>query len=432
MGVLMGKSLEMLLRRLSVRQRMMAVMAVLLLPLAVLSAVSVMVLNEQEMAFRDSVEESVHGLIPLTTLEYYLQQALVDELLAESNDSVPGFAGLTQNIDNSFSSIGVGMDSKDVPEDALEDAQKSWLQARPSVRRLVQQVHTQHGSDAATNLHTRAELEQAARDISSARVSLSNVLRVRYEKAVARRKDQLHWLMWSWVLTLTAAALLAMVFLRSLLRPLQALTQAARSVNDGQAGVRVDVGGRDELAVLADCFNRMTANWETTHANLKTEAIKDPLTGVLNRRGILSRLDAELERHRLRGQPLSVLAMDLDRFKFINDHYGHSMGDRALTWVAETLRSILRENDHLGRHGGDEFIAVLPLTSHSKALEIAHRIGAVIREGAARAAIYPEITIGVATMPEDGDQAKSLLEAADARLYAQKHHRAKDDASKKE
>lgn len=424
----MGNGVEALLRRLSVRQRMMAVIAILLLPLAVLSAVSVIVLDEQEMAFRDSVEESVHGLIPLTTLEYYLQQALVDELLAESNDSVPGFAGLTRNIDNSFSSIGVGMDGKDVPRAVLEDAQKSWLLARPAVRRLVEQVHTQHISDTAANLHTRAELEQAIHDISNARQSLSSLLKARYEKAAAQRKSQLHWLMWSWVLTLTAAALLAMVFLRSLLRPLEALTHAARRVNEGQAGVRVDAGGRDELAALADCFNRMTANWEATHASLKTEAIEDPLTGVLNRRGILSRLDVELDLHRSGRQTLSVMAMDLDRFKFINDHYGHSVGDRALEWVADTLRSMLRESDHLGRHGGDEFIAVLPRTSRAEAQEIAHRIGEVVREAAARAAVYPEITIGVATMPDDGDQAKSLLEAADARLYAQKHRRATDGA----
>lgn len=424
----MGNGVEALLRRLSVRQRMMAVIAILLLPLAVLSAVSVIVLDEQEMAFRDSVEESVHGLIPLTTLEYYLQQALVDELLAESNDSVPGFAGLTRNIDNSFSSIGVGMDGKDVPRAVLEDAQKSWLLARPAVRRLVEQVHTQHISDTAANLHTRAELEQAIHDISNARQSLSSLLKARYEKAAAQRKSQLHWLMWSWVLTLTAAALLAMVFLRSLLRPLEALTHAARRVNEGQAGVRVDAGGRDELAVLADCFNRMTANWEATHASLKTEAIEDPLTGVLNRRGILSRLDVELDLHRSGRQTLSVMAMDLDRFKFINDHYGHSVGDRALEWVADTLRSMLRESDHLGRHGGDEFIAVLPRTSRAEAQEIAHRIGEVVREAAARAAVYPEITIGVATMPDDGDQAKALLEAADARLYAQKHRRATDGA----
>jgi len=423
MAAVVGKKPEVWLRRLSVRQRMTAIIALLLLPLAVLSAVSMMVLNEQEMAFRDSVEESVHGLLPLGTLEYYLQQALVDELLAESNDSVPDFAALTQNVDNSFSSIRLGMDGKDVPEGILHDAQNAWVQARPSVRRLIEQVHAQHMSGAVASLNTRTELERAIRDISSARASLSSVLKARYEKAAAQRKSQLHWLMWSWLITLTVAGLLVVVFLRSLLRPLQALTHAARCIEEGQAGVRVNVDGRDELAVLAECFNRMIANWEATRTHLQTEAIEDPLTGALNRRGILSRLDAELDLHRLRQQPLSVLAMDLDRFKFINDHYGHSMGDRALSWVAGTMRGMLRENDHLGRHGGDEFIAVLPNTSHASALEIACRISEVVREGAAREAAYPEITIGVATAPADGEQAASLLEAADARLYAQKKHR---------
>ena len=421
--VVMGTSPEVLLRRLSVRQRMMAIVALLLLPLAVLSGVSMMVLNEQEMDFRDSVEESVHGLLPLTTLEHYLQQALVDELLAESHDAVPDFAGLTQNVDNSFSSIQLGTNSKDVPKQIIDDAQKAWVQARPSIRRLVEQVHAQHFSGAVANADTRSELERAIKDISSARASLAGVLRTRYEHAAAQRTRQLHWLMWSWLITLTVAGVLIVIFLRSLLRPLQALTQAARHIEEGQSGVRVDVEGRDELAVLAECFNRMTASWETTHSHLQTEVIKDPLTGVLNRRGILSQLSAELDSHRLRQQPLSVLAMDLDRFKFINDHYGHSTGDRALTWVATTMRGLLREHDHLGRHGGDEFIAVLPNTSHAVALEIAARISQLVREGAAREAAYPEITIGVATAPDDGDQAASLLEAADARLYMQKKHR---------
>lgn len=419
----MGSSLEVMLRRLSVRQRMTVIIALLLLPLAVLSTVSMIVLNEQEMAFRDSVEESVHGLLPLTTLEYYLQQALVDELLAESHDSVPDFAALTRNVDNSFSNIQLGTNSADVPKQVLDDARNAWMQARPSVRRLIEQVHAQHLSGAVASLHTRAELERAIQDISSARVSLSGVLKARYEKAAAQRISQLHWLMWSWLISLTVAGLLIVIFLRSLLRPLQALTDAARRIEEGQAGVRVEVDGRDELAVLAECFNRMTANWETTQSHLQTEVIKDTLTGVLNRRGILSRLDAELDLHRLRQQPLSVLAMDLDRFKFINDHYGHSTGDRALTWVARTMRGMLREHDHLGRHGGDEFIAVLPNTNHADALDIAARISQLVREGAAREAAYPGVTIGVATMPEDGDQASSLLEAADARLYAQKKRR---------
>jgi diguanylate cyclase (GGDEF)-like protein len=409
---------------------MLAIIALLLLPLAVLSAVSMAVLNEQEMAFRDSVEESLHGLLPLGTLEYYLQQALVDELLAESNDSVPGFAALTQNVDNSFSGIQVGTGSGDVPKDILDDAKNAWMQARPSVRRLIEQVHARHMSGAAANVNTRTELERAIRDISDARARLSGVLKARYEKAAAQRKTQLHWLMWSWLITLTVAGLLIVVFLHSLLRPLQALTHAARRIEQGQAGVRVDVDGRDELAVLAECFNRMTISWEATHSNLQSEAVMDPLTGVLNRRGILSQLNAELDIHRLRQQPLSVLAMDLDRFKFINDHYGHTIGDRALTWVANTMLGMLRENDHLGRHGGDEFMAVLPNTSHAAALEIARRISDLVREGAVREAAYPGITIGVATTPEDGDRAAVLLEAADGRLYAQKKHRRMDDAGR--
>ncbi len=422
--MVMLRSPERILRTLSVRQRMSVIIALLLVPLAVLSSVSMIVLNEQEMAFRDTVEESVHGLVPLATLEYYLQQALVDELLAESHDSVPDFATLAQNVDTSFSSIQSGAE---VPKQVVDDAQKAWVQARPSVRRLVERVHKRNFDGTASNVSTRTELELAVRDISAARVNLSRALQTRYENAAVQRSTQLHWLIWSWLITLAVAGVLIMFFLHSLLRPIQALTQAARRLEEGQTGVRVHVDGRDELAVLADCFNRMTAHWEVTHADLQSEAIKDPLTGVLNRRGILSQLEAQLEVHRIRQEPLSVLAIDLDHFKFINDHYGHSTGDRALTWVASTMVGMLRAGDLLGRHGGDEFIAVLPTTNHANALEIAGRIAELVREGAAREAAYPEISIGVATAPEDGSQSGSLLEVADARLYAQKRHRRKSD-----
>lgn len=424
----MGKNPATLLRRFSVRQRMMAIVALLLLPLAVLSAVSMMVLNDQEMAFRDSVEESVHTLLPLTTLEYYLQQALVDELLAESHDSVPDFASLTRNIDNSFSSIQVAARGADVSKSAVQDARKAWVEARPSVRRLIEQVHTRHLSGAVPNTDARAELERAIHDISGARMHLSRVLKARYQQTAAERKSQLHWLMWIWLITLVVAGLLVMAFLRSLLRPVQALAQAASQIEDGRIGVRVEVEGRDELTLLAECFNRMTANWESTHTHLRIEATEDALTGVLNRRGILSSLEAELELHRQSGQPLSVLVMDLDRFKFINDHYGHSMGDRALKWIAENLRGMLREHDHLGRHGGDEFIAVLPATGQAEAQAIALRIHRTIGEVAARKEVYPGITLGVATLPDDGESASELLEAADARLYALKKRPPADEA----
>ncbi len=419
----MGERFEVLLRRFTLRQRMLAILLILLLPLAVLSTVSMVVLNEQETAFRDTVEESVHALIPLTTLEYYLQQALVDEMLAESSDKVPDFAHLTNNVDRSFSHIEVGADARDIPRNVLDEAHRDWLQARPSVRRLVEQVHARRVLDPKTDARVRKDLEGAIADVSRARVHLSEVLRARYRRAAAERTGQLHWLLWSWLVTLATAALLATLFLRSLLRPVRELARAARQVQDGETGVRVEVRGHDELAVLGECFNRMHDYWEATRESLQTEATRDALTGVLNRRGIMGCLHSELERHRALGRPLSIFAMDLDRFKMINDHYGHSTGDRALEWIASTLRSMLREPDHLGRYGGDEFIAVLPETGHDDAVAIAQRIHAAVLEVSRREDVRPGLSIGVATLPRDGDSVQALMDVADARLYAQKRHR---------
>ena len=99
--------IELILRRFSVGQRIGLIIVLLLTPLATLSAVSAAVLNQQEMALRDSVEESLHMLLPLTTLEQLLDRALVDELEAQSHKSVPGFASLTENIDHSFTTVEI-------------------------------------------------------------------------------------------------------------------------------------------------------------------------------------------------------------------------------------------------------------------------------------------------------------------------------------
>ncbi|NKZ38444.1 diguanylate cyclase [Oleiagrimonas citrea] len=415
------------LRKWSVGQRVAMIVALLLLPMAVLSAVSMVVLNEQEMAFRESVEESVHTLLPLTTLEHYLQRALVDELLAESNQSAPDFSGLTDSIDKSFSGLRVGADKQDLPLAVMDDAQHAWMQARPAVRRLVELVRTTRGSLPQDGLaHTREELERAIHDVSTARQHLSFVIEARYTRAAAQRHRQLWWLVWGWVLTLTAAIALAGAFLYSLLRPIRQLVGASREIGAGRTGVRVPVEGQDELAALATCFNEMAENWEVTRQSLVTEAAEDPLTGALNRRAVLALLETELESCLRTQQPLSLFVLDLDHFKAINDRFGHTAGDRALRWVVEKVRGLLREGDHLGRYGGDEFIALLPRTGKKQAEVIARRIVQAVHDVAAREPSYPGVSAGVAAAPEDGRDATTLIEVADAALYTHKaRHRAR-------
>lgn len=155
-------------------------------------------------------------------------------------------------------------------------------------------------------------------------------------------------------------------------------------------------------------------------------ADRDPLTGFFNHRFFHERLGEEILRSSRTGQPVSLLMLDLDRFKLVNDTLGHQMGDRVLTWVAENIRSSLRGSDVPARYGGDEFAILLPDTDPAGAHVVAKRILDAFHERAfqpeARGAVPIGVSIGVATHPTDGLTATALIAAADSALYAAKRH----------
>lgn len=404
----------------SVGQRLAMVLVLLLLPFALLSAISVKVLEEQEIQFREAVDESIDTLLPLTTLEHYLQRALVDELEADSKASVPNFAALTENIDRTFATVEQTDGEADVRPELIREAQRAWTIARPSVRLLMEQARASRTADAAAAAQSRSELERAIADVTRARTQLAAAVRERYHRAIASRYRQLHWLVAVWSAALVIAAVLMTLFLRSILRPVRDLGVAARRLGEGASGVRVAVQGADEFTLLAERFNEMASYWEASRRSLLTEAAQDSLTGALNRRGILAAFEADLMEHAREQAPMALLVIDLDRFKAINDRFGHSAGDRALVWVVERMRQVLREGDRLGRQGGDEFLAVLPHTTMEQAIQVAERMTRTIGEAASREPAHPAVTVGMASAPADGWDATTLIEAADKRLYDRK------------
>ncbi len=417
-------ALEDRLRRFTVGERIAMIVGLLLLPMAVLSVVSVIVVNHQELSFRESVQESIDTLLPLTTLERYLERAQVDELEAQTDTAVPNFATLTRNIDDTFSSIETTAQRSDLPPGLITAAQRAWQAARPSVQRLIKNVHPLANASATLSNHqTQKDLRQAIRDVNRARRHLAGIVRARYSRAAAMRRGELIWLSVGWALTLAVATVFVILFLYSILAPIKRLERAAQHLGSGRTDVHVPTLGSDELTDVAERFNDMAAYWRETRQALVTANALDPLTGVLNRRGISEALEAELAAHQHRRRPLSVFLMDLDRFKDINDTFGHSAGDRALVWITEKMRESLRDDDHLGRYGGDEFVAVLPNADHERARHVAQRLEQTIRQAALRERAYPTLTIGVASAPEDGWTAGELIARADERLYAAKHQR---------
>jgi diguanylate cyclase (GGDEF)-like protein/PAS domain S-box-containing protein len=163
------------------------------------------------------------------------------------------------------------------------------------------------------------------------------------------------------------------------------------------------------LAVLHD----LSVHHHASH--MEQLAHTDPLTHLANRRGLDEHLDREMARARRTGDPLTIVLLDLDRFKSFNDQHGHGAGDRLLFRVAHAWRLELRESDLLARHGGDEFAAVLPDCPLEDGFALAERL---------RTVTPVEISCSVGVAEWDGQEdVGQLLERADVGLYADKEAR---------
>jgi two-component system, sensor histidine kinase LadS len=148
------------------------------------------------------------------------------------------------------------------------------------------------------------------------------------------------------------------------------------------------------------------------------------LTGVLNRRSLIERLDAASLRARARGLPISLLFIDLDHFKQINDTWGHLAGDACLLAVIRPIQAELRQSDVIGRYGGEEFVVILSSADAPAAQAIAGRIlqrVADLRVEGFGPPIRLTCSIGVATSDELGVWGEQLISRADAAVYAAKN-----------
>lgn len=156
---------------------------------------------------------------------------------------------------------------------------------------------------------------------------------------------------------------------------------------------------------------------------LETLARTDPLTGLLNRRGLAEAVDREVARARRSGEPVSLVVIDLDRFKRLNDSAGHGAGDQALRAVGDLLCDGLRAGDVAGRWGGDEFAAVLAGVGSAAARDVVDRLRSTFTHPSNRGRLpWPvSFSAGVAELaPGEDDDASALMARADAALYAAK------------
>jgi diguanylate cyclase (GGDEF)-like protein len=193
-----------------------------------------------------------------------------------------------------------------------------------------------------------------------------------------------------------------------------ALVLDLRDVSQGGSRWTITVAG---LLATGLVMSQVKALLGHLISRLSTAATTDPLTGLLNRRGLGRVFDRELERSRRGGRPLGVLVGDLDRFKQLNDRFGHAAGDQALERVAAILAGRGRRIDVAARWGGEEFALLVPDADENASYLLAERLRREVRAAFQAEREQLTISFGIASFPRDGETPEELLQAADRALY---------------
>lgn len=230
----------------------------------------------------------------------------------------------------------------------------------------------------------------------------------------------------STLIVLAVVIALVTAFLSAVLWPLVEVGRAMREMASGRRALaQLPVRRRDEVGDMVLGFNHLLATLHENEAALRTTMQKldqlagtDALTGAWNRRQFDEVVERELDRSKRYGHPVSLILLDLDLFKEINDKHGHAKGDQVLQHVADRVRGVLRKSDSLTRWGGEEFMILMPDTGLSTATALAERVRATIALHSIEGLGGVTASIGVAEYA--GDSRDQWVARADAAMYRAK------------
>ncbi len=216
-------------------------------------------------------------------------------------------------------------------------------------------------------------------------------------------------------------------------RPLRDLVQAAQRVQSGDLSARIDRRAPHEIGALQAAFDAMAHTLEQRAqsnrrllAELQVQALNDSLTGLPNRILFHDRLQQQILFSQRQGGRFALFVMDLDRFKEVNDTFGHQSGDRLLVMVGERVRGVLRDSDTVARFGGDEFALLIPTAdTEERATAVARKIQAAFEAPFTldHLILNVEASIGISIFPEHGEDPSALVKRADAAMYMAKRNK---------
>lgn len=414
----------------SLRNRFLLGMGVMLLPLVVLAVVSLFALQSAISTIHDVVEEASKELAVVLRLHIQVQRASLfihDYLIRGHSDPEARdfFLQGSQELDRSFQDTARAPFGLAEEQALIRAAQAEWQWTKDAVEKILKAPNRLADATAAQEMdrldvHIDRSLELLSQVQTLAQLEMDE----RLTGAYGVRRKVLYVIITVFALGLGAAVLVGSLLTRSILHPLRILERGADCIGAGDLSHRVSLAAHDEVGQLARTFNVMAERLAKSQSALEELSTRDALTGLHNYREFHRRLTEEEERSRRYGRPFSLLMLDIDYFKTVNDTHGHLAGDEALRAIAACIGREIRPVDLVARYGGEEFALILPETTSIGALATAERIRGII---AAHPIPLPSgqtvsltVSIGVASYPEDAESGEKLIDATDHALYMAK------------
>ena len=418
--------------KLSLRNRFALGLGAMLMPFFMLAGSTFLFFERAITSFENSENSTLEKRFPLAELKNSFGEARpkIDAILIE-----PGKRDRINDLDELHDSISRQIEKllnpqMQTPEQygLLVGIEKSWNEVYASTLRYPEAVNSSNDvqlsrSDLVDQIHE--ELDEARDGVNRIEILLAHIQTSDNLKMARQLKRQERYFIGLASLVAVTLALLSAILLsQSVLNSMQILIKGLERLSEGELDKRIEWSNDDEFGRLARAINQMAEKLAQSQQALIEIATLDGLTGIYNRREFNRFLTIEVEKSRRDSSPVSMVMVDIDHFKSINDTYGHQAGDDALRWVSAILRQEIRPGDIASRYGGEEFALILPNTQAEEAAVVAERIRARMEREEVPIQNHPPISVtaslGCATFPYIGDSEELLMNAADKALYRAK------------
>jgi diguanylate cyclase (GGDEF)-like protein len=402
----------------SLTLRMTLGTAVMLVPLVALGLGSLFTSQSMINALEEVARTEARELRPVIDLQKYVLQAAMppnDYLILRNASEADLFDHLAREIDRRFTDMRASAAFEEQNEwNYIEAAAEEWEKARQVGMEILAVSRPAADTAAASRMKVfDAHIGNSADILTLLYDEVQHEIIKQQDHARAVKSRQTLLLIAVFVGALVIAAATGLLLSRSIILPIRDLQEGVSRFSEGDHSFRVVLDRQDEFGRLASTLNLMAGRLEY-----------DGLTGVTSRQEFERLLRSEAERSSRYGHVLSLLMLDLDHFKQVNDTYGHPGGDEALRAFAKRVQQDLRSPDCIARYGGEEFAVIMPETGADAARNVAERIRTAIAARPLLSLNGRELTItvsvGTATFPQDARTEDDLIAAADRALYAAK------------